>query len=211
MNQYLASRGFVVLSVNYRLGIGYGYEFHQPPGAGSRGAAEYQDVKAGAEYLRALSQVDRARIGIYGGSYGGFLTAMALARNSDLFAAGVDLHGVHEWWSEEQHWRPTLGQDAPDLAQAKKLAFESSPISTISQWRSPVLLIQGDDDRNVPFDQTVDLGQRLRAQKTPFEVLVFPDDIHDFLLWRDWVHAYQATADFFDRVLKRGEKIGVPQ
>src|SRR5438552_1260796 len=68
-NQYLANLGFVVLSVNYRLGIGYGHEFHHPPNSGTRGAAEYLDVKAGADYLRSLPQVDASRIGIYGGSY----------------------------------------------------------------------------------------------------------------------------------------------
>ena len=96
LNQYLASRGYVVLSINYRLGIGYGHEFHRPASAGAQGASEYLDVKAAGEYLRALPQVDRARIGVYGGSYGGFLTAMALARDSDLFSAGVDIHGVHD-------------------------------------------------------------------------------------------------------------------
>ena len=100
LNQYLASRGYVVLSVNYRLGIGYGHDFHRPPNAGAQGASEYQDVKAGAEYLQRLSQVDAKRIGIYGGSYGGFLTALALARDSQLFAAGVDIHGVHNWTAE---------------------------------------------------------------------------------------------------------------
>ena len=105
-NQYLASRGFVVLSINYRLGIGYGYEFHRPPSGGAQGASEYLDVKAAGEYLRTLPQVDGARIGIYGGSYGGFLTAMALARNSDLFSAGVDIHGVHDWTAER------VGRDA---------------------------------------------------------------------------------------------------
>lgn len=209
-NQYLASLGYVVLSVNYRTGIMYGRAFRMAPNTGWRGGAEYQDVAAGAKYLRSLAYVDAQKIGLWGGSYGGYLTAMGLARNSDLFAAGVDMHGVHDWFSEARHWHPTLGEDAPDLEQAKKLALESSPISTIAQWRSPVLLIQGDDDRNVPFDQTVDLVQRLRAQKTPFETVVFPDEIHDFLLWRSWVRAYQATADFFDRVLKRGEKVGVP-
>ena len=91
LNQYLASRGFVVLSVNYRLGIGYGRDFQQALKAGSQGASEYQDVKAAAEWLRSQPFVDPARVGIYGGSYGGFLTSMALARNSDLFAAGVDM------------------------------------------------------------------------------------------------------------------------
>ena len=79
LNQYLASRGFIVLSVNYRLGIGYGYDFHQPPNSGARGAAEYRDIQAAAAYLRALPRVDANRVGIYGGSYGGYLTALALA------------------------------------------------------------------------------------------------------------------------------------
>ncbi len=150
LNQYLASRGFVVLAVNYRLGIGYGYEFHRPPQAGAQGASEYQDVKAAGEYLRTLPQVDPRRIGIYGGSYGGFLTALALARDSALFAAGVDIHGVHDWAGERA--RPLLTRDryetAPDLAEALEAAWRSSPISQVSTWKSPVLLIHGDDDRN---------------------------------------------------------------
>ncbi len=96
-NQYLASQGYVVLSVNYRLGIMYGRAFREPPNTVWRGAAEYKDVLAGAKYLQSLPYVDRKRIGIWGGSYGGFLTAMALSRNSDIFAAGVDFHGVHDW------------------------------------------------------------------------------------------------------------------
>jgi len=77
----------------------------------------------------------------------------------------------------------------------------------VNTWRSPVLLIQGDDDRNVPFSQTVDLAQRLRAQHVPFEQLVLPDEIHDFLLWKTWIKVYGATADFFDRTLKKAEAI----
>ncbi len=96
-NQYLASRGYVVLSVNYRLGAMYGRAFREAANAGWRGSAEYKDVVAGARYLQGLAYVDRKRIGIWGGSYGGLLTALALARNSDIFAAGVDSHGVHDW------------------------------------------------------------------------------------------------------------------
>jgi dipeptidyl aminopeptidase/acylaminoacyl peptidase len=65
-----------------------------------------------------------------------------------------------------------------------------------------VLLIHGDDDRNVPFNQTVDLVQRLRAQKVEFEELIFPDEIHGFLLWRSWIKAYRAETEFFNRKLK---------
>lgn len=97
INQYLAHRGFVVLAVNYRLGPGYGHAFHFPARAGQRGASEYQDVKAAGQYLQSLADVDANRVGIYGGSYGGYLTAMGLAHDSALFKAGVDIHGVHDW------------------------------------------------------------------------------------------------------------------
>jgi dipeptidyl aminopeptidase/acylaminoacyl peptidase len=200
MNQYLASLGYVVLSVNYRLGIMYGRAFREAPNASWRGAAEYKDVVAGAKYLQSLPTVDSKKIGLWGGSYGGFLTALGLARNSDLFAAGVDVHGVHDWSVFLPHWENRPG--APDAREAEKLAFESSPDAAVSTWKSPVLLIHGDDDRNVPFGQTVDLAQRLREQHVRFEELIFPDEIHDFLMWKNWLRAYGATADFFDRTLK---------
>ena len=208
-NQYLASRGFVVLSVNYRTGIMYGRAFREREKGGPRGAEEYQDIVAAAKYLQTLPIVDTKKIGLWGGSYGGFLTAMGLARNSDIFAAGVDFHGVHDWSARgfSRGASPQEPGGPPDRVEAMRLAFESSPNASISSWKSPVLLIQGDDDRNVDFSQMVDLVQRLRAQKVPFEQIVFPDEIHDFLLWRSWVHGYKAGADFFDRVLVKGSPI----
>jgi len=199
MNQYLANRGYVVLSVNYRSGIGYGRAFREAPGRAGRGATEYRDVVAAGKFLQARADVDPSRVGLWGGSYGGFLTAMGLAHNSDIFAAGVDFHGVHDW--------PTDNWDgkniAPDLT---KLAHESSPVSAVETWKSPVLFIHGDDDRNVYFTQTVDLIARLRAKGgVTIEQLIFPDEIHDLLLHRDWVGAYEAEADFFDRYLKKHE------
>ena len=199
-NQYLASLGYVVLSVNYRLGIMYGRAFREAPNTVWRGSAEYKDVVAGAKYLQGLSYIDRKRIGIWGGSYGGLLTALALARNSDIFSAGVDFHGVHDWSMFLRRWEDGAEQ-APDYKEALKLAFDSSPVASVAQWRSPVLLIHGDDDRNVPFGQTTDLVQRLRRQNVEFEQLIFPDEIHDFLLWKDWVRGYRATAEFFNRKL----------
>jgi len=195
-NQYLASLGYVVLSVNYRLGIMYGRAFRTPTDGGWRGSSEYKDVVAGGKYLQSLPYVDRKRIGIWGGSYGGLLTALALSRNSDMFAAGVDFHGVHDWSALRR-----LDGEAPDSRDALKLAFDSSPVASVNHWKSPVLLIHGDDDRNVPFQQTVDLVQRLRKQGVEFEEIVIPDEIHDFLLWKSWVRGYKATADFFNRKL----------
>ncbi len=198
MNQYLASRGYIVLSVNYRTGIMYGRHFRQPPDGGPRGGAEYKDIVAAGKYLQSLPNVDAKRIGLWGGSYGGYLTAMGLAHDSEMFAAGVDLHGVHDW----SDFKEEIPADASDHDDAVKLAFQSSPNAAIATWRSPVLLIQGDDDRNVPFSQTVDLLQRLRAQKVHVEELIFPDEIHGFLLWKSWIRAYGATEEFFAREMK---------
>lgn len=200
-NQYLASRGYAVLSVNYRLGIGYGRAFRTAKNGGRRGASEYQDIVAGAHYLRSRSDIDQARIGLWGGSYGGFLTAMGLARNSDLFAAGVDIHGVHDW-SLRIGGVPASEANNRDAA---KIAFEASPVSSVEKWRSPVLLVHGDDDRNVAFSQTVDLVRRLRELKVSHEVMIYPDEVHDFLLHKTWVEIFKASADFFDRNLKNAK------
>ena len=196
MNQYLSSRGYAVLSVNYRAGIGYGRAFREARHRGARGASEYQDIVAAGKYLKSRSDIDGKRIGLWGGSYGGFLTAMGLARDSELFAAGVDIHGVHDWSARVGR---APGGGSPELV---RLARESSPISSVDKWKSPVLLIHGDDDRNVAFSQTVDLVRKLREHGVQFEELVFPDEVHDFLRHENWLRAYHAAVDFFDRKLK---------
>jgi dipeptidyl aminopeptidase/acylaminoacyl peptidase len=191
MNQYLASRGYIVLALNYRSGIGYGRAFREAAGRAGRGASEYQDVVATGKWLQARSDVDGKRIGLWGGSYGGYLTALGLGRDSALFAAGVDLHGVHDW--------PTDNWEGKNIKpELTKLAHDSSPVNFVDTWKSPVLFIHGDDDRNVIFSQTVDLIARLRPKGVYIEQLVFPDDVHDFLLHGNWLKAYHATSDFFD-------------
>jgi dipeptidyl aminopeptidase/acylaminoacyl peptidase len=196
-----------VLAVNYRLGIGYGYDFHNPARAGQRGASEYLDVIAAGKYLQGRADVDARRVGIWGGSYGGYLTALALGRNSDVFAAGVDIHGVHNWdrfGSSTPDFKSVLAGDGitdADLREAARTVFQSSPVSAVPTWKSPVLLIHADDDRNVEFHQTVDLKQRLVEKGVTVEELVIPDDIHDFLLWRTWNTVVTATGDYFERML----------
>jgi dipeptidyl aminopeptidase/acylaminoacyl peptidase len=198
MNQYLASRGYVVLAVNYRSGIGYGLNFREAPTQGAGGASEFNDVLGAGLYLKSRVDVDPARIGLWGGSYGGFLTALGLARASNLFAAGVDLHGVHDWNEGIRTFIP----DYHPTPEQERLAYESSPVAWLDGWRSPVLLIQGDDDRNVSFSQTVKLVEALREHKVHVEQLVLPDEIHGFLRTASWLAAYHAAADFFDRELK---------
>ena len=203
VNQYLASRGFVVLAVNYRLGIGYGYDFHQAPNAGMRGASEYQDIVAAGEFLRRLPGVDGQKIGVYGGSYGGYLTALALAKNSDLFAAGVDIHGVHNYTSENGR-RLGMGQweyEPTDRDSAAAIAWKSSPVAHVGTWKSPVLFIHGDDDRNVRFAETLDLVARVRDAGIPYEEIVIPDDTHHWMLHRNNLAVNAAIVDFFERKL----------
>jgi dipeptidyl aminopeptidase/acylaminoacyl peptidase len=206
LNQYFANQGYVVLSVNYRSGIGYGLNFREAINYGARGGSEFNDVIGAGLYLKSRSDVDPSRIGVWGGSYGGYLTAMALSRASDLFAAGVDFHGVHDWSSLRGYLtRGEMSGDPNELKdrqEAARIAFESSPMASVDTWRSPVLLIHGDDDRNVEFSQTVMLVEALRQHHVAFEELIFPNEIHDFLLARHWVEAYNATAEFFARKLQ---------
>lgn len=201
-NQWLASRGYVVLALNYRDGTGYGQAFRRAAKQGPRGASEYQDVLAAQAWLARREDVDARRIGIYGGSYGGFLTASALARDSDLFAAGVDRHGVHDWRESAK------GGDNSGLWGLKpdelETAFESSPVAHLDGWRSPVLIVHGDDDRAVKFSQSVDLVERLRERKVPLETLVIPDEDHFFLRHATWLQVHRSTMDFFGRHLQSG-------
>ena len=194
-NQYLASQGYVVLSVNFRSGIGYGRSFRRAANTGASGNSEYQDVLAGGKYLQSRPDVDPARVGIWGLSYGGILTAQALARNSDVFVAGVDLAGVH--------LRGTT-LDSTDVS------YRSSAIAAIDGWKSPVLLVHGDDDRNVEFSQTVGLVQLLRARNIYHELIVIPDDTHESMLHSRWIHTWNRMDDFLRRFV-RDKSVAAPQ
>ena len=200
MNQHLAAQGFTVLSVNYRSGTGYGLGFRDAELTGREGAAEYRDILAAGQWLASRPGVDPERIGIWGGSWGGYLAALALARDSDLFAAGVDLHGVHDMLRE-----PEDGLSPDEQKTARQLQWDSSPLAALDRWRSPVLLIHGDNDRNVNFAQSVLLARELAAKGVPFEELALPNERHTFLRHANWVTALSASADFLQR------RLGVPK
>ena len=155
MNQYLASLGYIVLSVNYRSGIGYGLDFREALNYGATGASEFNDVLGAGLYLRSRPDVDPKRIGLWGGSYGGYLTALGLARASNLFAVGVDFHGVHDWSAEltsdgltldaascpprlrvVAHWPPSAPGDLPycsSTATTIATCLSTKP----SRWSKP--------------------------------------------------------------------------
>jgi dipeptidyl aminopeptidase/acylaminoacyl peptidase len=184
VNQWLTNQGYVVLSVNYRSGVGYGRSFRYAANTNARGNSEYQDVLAAGKYLQSRPDVDPARVGIWGLSYGGLLTSQALARNSDLFVAGADLAGVHLYGSS---------------LDTTSMSYKSSAISAIDGWKSPVFLVHGDDDRNVDFAQTVGLVQLLRARNIYYELEVIPDDLHESMLHRNWVGTFDRMGTFLHR------------
>ena len=187
VNEWLASQGYIVMSVNYRSGIGYGKSFRTAPNTGGRGNAEYRDVIAAGKYLQSRSDVDGSHVGIWGLSYGGVLTSQALARNSDVFAAGVDMAGVHLWGNS---------LDTADVS------FKASTISAIDSWKSPVLIWHNDDDRNVEFSQTIGLVDLLRARNVYYELIVNPDDTHETLVHSRWLYVFGRMDTFFRRFLR---------
>ena len=205
MNQHLAAQGYDVLAVNYRSGTGYGAAFRDAPDIAREGAAEYRDILAAGRWLAGREHVDPARIGIWGGSWGGYLTALALARDSDLFKAGVDFHGVHTLL------RPVPDSLSPDAQmRARQLQWQSSPMASIDRWRSPVLLIHGDDDRNVPFSQSLLLARELAARGIPYRDLIFPNERHGFFRHAHWLESLRATREFFAAELRSRGGSGTP-
>jgi dipeptidyl-peptidase 4 len=189
VNQWLADKGYVVMSVNYRAGSATAGRSARREGRGGQGNSEYQDVLAAGKYLQSRADVDPERIGIWGLSYGGVLTAQALARNSDIFKVGIDIAGVHLWGSS---------------LDPESVSFQSSAIGAISTWKSPVLLISGDDDRNVAFSQTTGLVQLLRAHDVYHEMITFPDDVHSFLLHKRWIYTFHRMDEFLNRFIGKG-------
>ncbi len=192
MSQYFANKGYIVLSVNYRAGTGYGRAYRLAPERRDKGDSEYRDILAAGLWLRDRDDVDAERLGVWGLSYGGWLVGQALSRNSDVFKAGMIFAGVQ---------MRSASLDPNDLA------YQSSPAYNIDRWTSPVLVIHGDDDRNVEFSQTVGLIQLLRAHDVPYELIVYPNDTHYYQRFSRWTKAFHAVDDFFDRVLIRKEPL----
>jgi len=181
VNQWFASQGYVVLSINYRTGIGYGNSFRSAKNAGGQGNSEYLDVIAGGKYLQSRDDVDPKRMGIWGLSYGGDLASQALARNSDMFVAGADLAGVHLWGNS---------------LNPQDVSFQSSTISAIDKWKSPVFLVQGDDDRNVAFTQMMGLVHLLRQRNVYYDLTIIPDDTHESMIHERWVDTWTRMGVF---------------
>ncbi|HEY2678166.1 MAG TPA: prolyl oligopeptidase family serine peptidase [Steroidobacteraceae bacterium] len=197
LNQHFVAEGFIVISVNYRGGIGYGEEYREAKNFGPDGGSELNDILGAVSYLQARKDVDSRRVGIWGASYGGLMTALGLARASTDIAAGVDYAGVYNWST----FLASVGVPV-DAGDAARRALESSPAATIAQWRSPVLVIQADDDRNVPLQQSLELIEDLRSHHVDHDEIVYPNEIHDLARYSSWMALFNSTDEYLNRHLQ---------
>lgn len=200
----LVMNGYVVILPNYRSGIGYGVEFREVAGYGGSGGTDTLDAVAAGEYLARLPGVDGSKLGIFGISYGGYLTTAALARAPQLWAAGVSIVGVADWQMELE--LDAGGARLPyRLSQRMKyedLAFDSSANARLDAWRAPLLFLSGDDDQQGWLVQAIQLGQSLRRRGIPVQAIVEPGGTHGPATMADHLARVRNSVAFFDKYLR---------
>jgi dipeptidyl aminopeptidase/acylaminoacyl peptidase len=195
----LANAGYVVLDMDYRASQGYGRDWRTAIYR-NMGHPELEDYLDGIDYLVENHAVDRQRIGIYGGSYGGFMTFMALFRAPEAFAAGAALRPVVDW----MHYNDGYTGRILNSPEVDPEAYQrSSPINYAEGLQSPLLIAAGMLDDNVFFQDSVLLVQRLvELQKEDFEIAIYPLDPHGFLHPASWLDEYRRIFKLMERHLK---------
>lgn len=200
----LASRGYVCIAPNVRGSTGYGIAFEK---------ANYQDFGGGdlkdevyaAKFLVATGYVDAKRIGIAGGSYGGYMTLMAVGRTPDVWAAGVSQYGILDWLTMLQHSDPILREyeigKLGDPVKDRKVYVDASPVTYFRDVKAP-LLLQGDNDVRVPKEETVAAVRALKAYGKTVSVHYYPDEGHGFMKRENRIDAMDRTLAWFDKYLK---------
>ncbi|HZI64241.1 MAG TPA: prolyl oligopeptidase family serine peptidase, partial [Thermoanaerobaculia bacterium] len=192
----LVERGYVVLDMDYRGSAGYGRDWRTAIYR-QMGHPEVEDLADGVAWLVANRHVDPARVGVYGGSYGGFLTFMALFRQPDLFAAGAALRPVTDW----AHYNHPYTSNILNTPEVDPEAYEkSSPIEYAAGLRKPLLICHGMVDDNVVFQDSVRLVQRLiELEKTEyFETAIYPMEPHGFREPSSWLDEYKRIFELFE-------------
>ena len=196
----LASRGYLVLEVDYRASAGYGRDWRTAI-YGRMGGKDLEDLVDGAKYLVDAQAVDPSRIGIYGTSYGGFLTLMAMFTSPDTFAAGAAVSPVTDW----AHYNHSFTSNILDTPQTAPDAFRrSSPIYFAEGLKGALLMCHGMIDRNVQFQDSVRLAQRLiELRKERWELAVYPVEEHGFVRDTSLADEHKRILKLFDDYLRR--------
>ncbi len=195
----LTENGYIVIDMDYRASKGYGRDWRAAIYR-NMGHPELEDFEDGVDFLVKNYNVDRDRIGVYGGSYGGFMTFMALFRAPDLFAAGAALRPVVDW----RHYHYGYTARMLNTPEADPMAYErSSPIEFAGNLKRPLLIATGMQDDNVFFQDSVLLVQRLiELQKEDFEIAIYPLDPHGFVHADSWLDEYRRIFKLMERHVK---------
>jgi dipeptidyl aminopeptidase/acylaminoacyl peptidase len=201
--QYLAQQGYVILTPDYRGSSGYSRDWST--GVYMKiGVGDTADVASGATYLKTLDYVDPNRIGVFGLSYGGFLTLQALTVDPTLWRAGVDVAGVVDWATYGAGYTtPRLGTPM----QNPEIYEVSAPIDHMDKLERPLLVLHGTNDLNVDFRDSLRVIDRLEKLGKPFEMAIYPGEIHFFRRAHVLRDAWRRIEDFFDRNLKQGSEL----
>jgi dipeptidyl aminopeptidase/acylaminoacyl peptidase len=201
----LASRGYVVLDPDYRASAGYGRDWRTAIYRWM-GGKDLQDVVDGAKYLVDAHKAHPRRLGVYGGSYGGFITLMAMFTTPDVFAAGAALRPVTDW----AHYNHGYTSNILNEPQADIEAYrKSSPIYFAEGLKGALLIAHGMVDVNVHFQDSVRLAQRLiELRKDNWELAAYPVEDHGFVEETSWADEYKRILKLFEQNLKVGDGNG---
>jgi dipeptidyl aminopeptidase/acylaminoacyl peptidase len=201
----LATRGYVCIAPNVRGSTGYGMDFQQA-NVKDLGGGDLQDEIYGVKFLEASGYVDSKKIGITGGSYGGYMTLMAIGKAPEIWAAAVEEYGIINWLTMLQHEDPFLQQYEKSLLgdpeKDRAIYDADSPLSYIKNAKAPLLVLQGDNDIRVPKEEAEQVVKTLRDSGKTVDAHYYSNEGHGFAKRENQIDAIRRTIDWFDRYLK---------
>lgn len=207
----LVSRGYICIAPNVRGSTGYGIDF-QKANYQDLGGGDLKDEVYAVKFLEATGYVDAHKVGITGGSYGGFMTLMAVGKTPDVWAAGVELYGIINWLTMLEHSDALLQQYEHTLlgdpVKDRKVYESTSPLAYIHDVKAPLLVLQGDNDPRVPKEEAVQVVDLLKKDGKTVEAHYYPDEGHGFEKRENRIDATRRTVEWFDRYLKGGAAAG---
>jgi len=197
--QYAVNQGYMVLAPNYRGSTGYGKEFQQA-NLFDMGGGDLQDVLAGVDWIKQTGHLDSKKIAVMGGSYGGYLSMMAVTKAPEVWAAGVPIVPFVNWFTEIENEDPVLQQSdlatMGDPVKNKALYEERSPINYIDQIKAPLLLLAGGHDPRCPKSETQQVVDAIKKRGGTVDYKIYDNEGHGFARVENQIDAYKRVADF---------------